>query len=42
MNDAERLLGLTLDGKVFTFAKNNLDLDASPNGGCSSTSRRGA
>lgn len=32
LNDAERLLGLTLDGKVFTFAKNNVVLGASPNG----------
>jgi secreted PhoX family phosphatase len=31
-NDAERLLGLTLDGQVFTFAKNNVVLAASPNG----------
>jgi secreted PhoX family phosphatase len=31
-NDAERLLGLTLDGQVYTFAKNNVNLTASPNG----------
>jgi secreted PhoX family phosphatase len=31
-NDAERLLGLNLDGEVFTFAKNNINLTASPNG----------
>jgi secreted PhoX family phosphatase len=31
-NDAERLLGLTLTGKVFTFAKNNVNLTGSPNG----------
>ena len=31
-NDAERLLGLTLAGQVFTFAKNNVNLTASPNG----------
>ncbi len=32
INDAERLLGLTLDGQVFTFAKNNIVLSTSPNG----------
>jgi secreted PhoX family phosphatase len=31
-NDAERLLGLTLDGQVYTFAKNNVNLTSSPNG----------
>jgi secreted PhoX family phosphatase len=31
-NDAERLLGLTHDGQVYTFAKNNIVLAASPNG----------
>jgi hypothetical protein len=31
-NDAERLLGLTLDGQVYTFAKNNVNLTTSPNG----------
>jgi uncharacterized protein len=31
-NDAERLLGLMLSGQVFTFAKNNVNLTASPNG----------
>lgn len=31
-NDAERLLGLTLDGQAYTFAKNNVNLTASPNG----------
>jgi secreted PhoX family phosphatase len=31
-NDGERLLGLTLDGQVYTFAKNNINLTTSPNG----------
>ena len=31
-HDAERLLGLTLSGQVFTFAKNNINLTESPNG----------
>jgi secreted PhoX family phosphatase len=31
-NDAERLLGLTLSGHAFTFAKNNVNLTESPNG----------
>jgi len=30
-NDAERLLGLTLDGQAYTFAKNNVNLTTSPN-----------
>jgi uncharacterized protein len=30
-NDAERLLGLSLSGQVFTFAKNNVKLTESPN-----------
>jgi len=28
-NDAERLLGVTLAGEIFTFAKNNLNFTAS-------------
>jgi len=28
INDAERMLGLTLQGEIFTFAKNNLDFTA--------------
>jgi len=31
-NDAERLLGLTLDGQVYTFAKNNVNVTTSLNG----------
>ena len=31
-NHGERLLGLTLDGQVYTFAKNNINLTTSPNG----------
>jgi uncharacterized protein len=31
-NDAERLIGLTLDGQAYTFAKNNMNLTTSPNG----------
>jgi len=31
-NDAERLLGLTLQGEAYTFAKNNMNLTSSPNG----------
>lgn len=30
-NDGERLLGLTLDGRIFEFAKNNVNLSAAPN-----------
>ena len=30
-NDAERLLGLTLGGDIFTFAKNNIVLDSAIN-----------
>jgi secreted PhoX family phosphatase len=32
VNDAERLLGLTFDGHIFEFAKNNVVLSSSPNG----------
>jgi uncharacterized protein len=32
LNDGERLLGLTLEGHVYEFAKNNLNLSSSPNG----------
>ncbi|MDA7977834.1 MAG: PhoX family protein [Pirellulales bacterium] len=38
-NDAERLIGLTLDGQAFTFAENNIDFSES---GLGSYTRRGS